>query len=155
MAEQKTIKIEDARLIFKNFAGKEGQYNEKGERNFAVVIDPESADQFAADGWNVRQRPPREEGDEPTFYIPVKVNFKNRPPRIVMITSAGRTHLDEDSVETLDWADIRLADLIIRGFEWEVNGKSGTKAYLQSLFVTIEEDELEQKYAMTDPGELD
>jgi uncharacterized lipoprotein YajG len=66
-----------------------------------------------------------------------------------MITSTARTHLNEDSVEVLDWAVIKIADLIARGYEWTVNGKTGIKAYVQSLFVTIEEDELERKYAVS------
>jgi len=64
-----------------------------------------------------------------------------------MITSRGRTTLREDDVELLDWADIRIADLIVRPYEWAVNGKTGIKAYLQSIFVTIDEDALELKYS--------
>ena len=145
--EAKTFMVEDAQIIFRNFSGKEGQYNREGDRNFAVILDPVLADRMLADGWNVRFLDPREEGEDPTPYIQVAVNFKNRPPRVVLITSASRTTLDESSVEVLDWADIKVADLIARGYEWTVNGKSGTKAYLQSLFITIEEDELERKYA--------
>jgi hypothetical protein len=65
-----------------------------------------------------------------------------------MITSAGRTPISEEMVETLDYADISLVDLIARGYEWDVNGKKGIKAYLQSMFVTIQEDPLEQKYGL-------
>jgi hypothetical protein len=149
MADQaKTFMIEDARIIFRNFSGKESQYNREGDRNFAVVLDPDTAKIMEKDGWNVKYLDSREEGEEDTPYIQVAVNFKNRPPRVVMITSTGRTHLDNDSVEVLDWADIQTADLIARGYDWVVGDKSGTKAYLQSLFVTIEEDALERKYAM-------
>lgn len=74
------------------------------------------------------------------------MNFKNRPPRVVLLTSSSRTQLDESSVEVLDYADIKTADLIARGYDWMVGDKTGTKAYLQSLFVTIEEDALEKKY---------
>jgi hypothetical protein len=148
MADQaKTFMVENATLIFRNFSGKEGQYNREGDRNFAVILDPDTAEKMLADGWNVRSLGAREEGDEDTPYIQVSVSFKNRPPRIVMITSNARTTLDEAAVEVLDWAEIRVADLIARGYEWNVNGKTGTKAYLQSLFVTIEEDALERKYA--------
>jgi hypothetical protein len=146
--DAKTFMIEDARIIFRNFSGKEGQYNREGDRNFAVVLPPETAELMIKDGWNVRVLEAREEGDEPTPYISVAVNFNNRPPRVVLLTSTTRTQLDENSVELLDWADIRTADLIARGYDWNVNGKSGTKAYLQSLFVTIEEDALERKYSI-------
>lgn len=147
----KTFMVEDATLIFRNFSGKEGKYNSEGDRNFAIILDPETADVMLKDGWNVRYLASREEGDLDTPYIQIAVNFKNRPPRVVMITSTSRTNLTDESIGVLDWADIRVADLIARGYDWEVNGKSGTKAYLQSLFVTIEEDALERKYAINQP----
>jgi hypothetical protein len=146
--EAKTFMVEDARIIFRNFSGKEGQYNREGDRNFAVVLTDDVAVQMLADGWNVRYLEAREDGDTDTPYISVAVNFNNRPPRVVLLTSTTRTQLDEHAVEVLDWADIKTADLIARGYDWSVNGKSGTKAYLQSLFVTIEEDALERKYAI-------
>ena len=146
--DAKTFMIEDAKIIFRNFSGKEGQYNREGDRNFAVILPPDIAKTMLEDGWNVRLLEAREEGDDDTPYISVAVNFNNRPPRVVLLTSTTRTQLDEASVEILDWADIRTADLIARGYDWNVNGKQGTKAYLQSLFVTIEEDALERKYSI-------
>lgn len=149
--EAKTFMVEDARLVFRNFSGKEGQYNREGDRNFAVILDHKIAKVMLKDGWNVKYLASREDGEEDTPYIQITVNFKNRPPRVVMITSTSRTNLTEDAIDVLDWADIRTADLIARAYDWSVNGKTGTKAYLQSLFVTIEEDELERKYAINDP----
>jgi hypothetical protein len=144
----KTFMVEDARLVFRNFSGKEGQYNREGDRNFSVILDPTAADKMLADGWNVKFLASREDGEPDTPYIQVAVNFSNRPPRVVMITSTARTHLNEASVSVLDWADIKVCDLIARAYDWTVNGKSGTKAYLQSMYITIEEDELERKYAV-------
>lgn len=151
--QDNTVLMEGVRIIFRNFSGKEGQYNREGDRNFAVLIDEATAEAMAADGWNIKVLKPREEDDEnapPQPYLPVSVNFKGRPPRIVQITSRGRTHLDESTVEMLDWADIINVDLIVRPYEWTVNGKSGIKAYLQALYVTIQEDPLEIKYAQSD-----
>lgn len=148
MAEEtKTFMVEDARLVFRNFSGKEGQFNREGDRNFAVILDDAAAEIMMKDGWNVKYLVSREAGEEDTPYIQVAVGFKNKPPRIVMITSTARTNLTEDSVDVLDWADIRTCDLIARAYEWTVNDKSGIKAYLQSMFITIEEDALERKYA--------
>lgn len=149
-----TVLMEDARIIFRNFAGREGIYNREGDRNFCVLLDPNTAEEMAKDGWNVKTLRPREEGDEPQPYLQVSVNFKGRPPRVVMITSRGRTTLQEDEVELLDWADILTTDMIIRPYEWVVNGKTGIKAYLQSIFVTIHEDELERKYSEIDDAPL-
>jgi len=144
-----TVLMEGVRIIFRNFSGKEGQYNREGDRNFAVLLDDKVATAMAEDNWNVKWLKPRseEEDDPPQAYLPVSVNFKGRPPRIVLITSRGRTNLDEDSIEMLDWADIINVDLIVRPYEWTVNQKSGIKAYLQSIYVTIEEDALEIKYS--------
>lgn len=148
-----TIVMEGVQILFRNFSGEEGQYNREGDRNFAVLLDEKTAHELGEDGWNVKVLKPREDQEEEDAerpYLPVSVNFKGRPPRIVMITSRGKTILGEDEVAMLDWADITNVDLIVRPYNWDVNGKTGIKAYLQSLYVTIEEDELERKYAELD-----
>jgi len=141
------ILMEDARIIFRNFAGKEGKYNREGDRNFCVLLDPDLAEALDRDGWNVKALRGREEGDPDQPYLQVSVGFKNRPPKVVMVTSRGRTTLGEDEIELLDWVDIRTVDLIIRPYNWDVSGKTGIKAYLKSIFITIDEDELDLKYA--------
>lgn len=144
--EKNTVTIEDAQLIFKNFSGIEGQFNAAGDREFSVILDAKNARLMEKDGWNIKYLKPRDEGDEPTPYLPVKVSYKNRPPTVVMMTSTARTRLDEQSIETLDWADIEKADLIVTPYHWAVGAKTGVKAYLKSLYVTVREDDLERKY---------
>lgn len=148
--DRQSFMIEDAELIFRNFEGREGLYNTKGSRNFAVKLTEDMAQKMLSDGWNVKWPKPGDEAEEDTRspYIQIQVGYKIRPPHIVMITSTARTSLTEDNVEVLDWANIETADLIAVASKWEVNGKTGIKAYLKSLFVTIEEDALERKYAM-------
>jgi hypothetical protein len=153
MAEQGTVVMEGVRIVFRNFAGKEGQYNREGDRNFAVLLDDTVANAMAEDGWNIKWLKPREDAEEDETdqaYLQVSVNYKGRPPTVALITSRGRTNLDEDTIDMLDWADITNVDLIVRPYSWEVQGKTGIKAYLKSMFVTIEEDVLERKYAEMD-----
>lgn len=138
--------LEDITIAFRNFAGKEDMYNRAGDRNFAIILDAVVADEMLRDGWNVKYLKARDEGDDPQPYIQVAVSYKNRPPKVCMVTSKGMTYLTEAEVEMLDWVDIETADATLNPYEWVVNGKTGVKAYLQTLFVKIEEDYLQLKW---------
>lgn len=149
--ERMRFKVEGAKLIFLNFSGRETMYNQPGNRNFCVVLDEKTAKAMLDDGWNVKLPKPGEADDEENTkdpYIQIAVKYKIRPPKIVLITSGGRTYLTEDMVEILDGMDFENVDLIANASYWEVGDKSGIKAYLKTMYVTVDEDDLDRKYSV-------
>lgn len=162
------LEINNARIMFRNFKGEEGQYNHKGDRNFVLVIAggmlddghtvrdvsaEEMADALRSDinrlgvGWNVKIKPPKEEGAEPFMYLPVKVKFNDRGPTVYLSSGDHTIPLNEDTVGMLDDIDIRNVDLDIRPYDDEMNGKPFRSAYLSSICVTQEIDRFAARLA--------
>ena len=157
MAQRKRrpqLLIEDATLLpgaFMNFAGEERQFNLPGNRNFHLVIPPELVEDMVADGWNVKFLKPRDEGDSETAHINVTVSYRgNRPPSLVLIKGGTQVSLDQEQAAIIDWIDIEKVDVMINPSFWEArdnSGRSGIKAYLDQIYITVRESALEQKYA--------
>ena len=140
-APRDILQIDDARIIYRNFAGRGDKFNREGDRNFAVVIpEEEMANELTNLGWNVKIKPPREDGDTPFMFLPVKVKFNGRGPNVYLKTGRNKNRLDEESIGLLDDIDIVCVNLDIRPYDWDVNGKSGRTAYLQNIEVIQDVD---------------
>ena len=81
------------------------------------------------------------------MYLPVKVKFNDRGPTVYLKTGKALNKLDEESIGILDNIDILSVDLDIRPYDWEVNGKTGRTAYLQSIHVTQQVDRFAERYS--------
>jgi hypothetical protein len=149
---RKTVYFEGVRIVFRNFSGVAGKFNEPGDRNFAVVLDEETAQAMKKDGWNIRHLKPFNEEEEPQPILKVNVKYHGRdgkptiPPRVMLITSKGKTPLDESMLAILDWADIDNVDMTVNPYNYTAQGRSGISAYLRSIYVTIRDDPFELKY---------
>lgn len=145
------LEIEDARIIYRNFAGVGNKYNREGDRNFAVIIpNEEIKEQLVEEGWNVKIKPPRDEDDSPFMFLPVKIKFNNRGPAAYVRSGDSVTRLNKDTIDMLDEIDIQSVDLDIRAYDWEVNDKTGRSAYLQAINVTQNIDRFGARYASED-----
>ena len=142
------LQIDDARIVYRNFSGLASKYNREGDRNFAIVIPTqEMADALIKKGWNVRIKPPREDGDDPFMYLPVKVKFNDKGPNAYLISANRRSALNENTIGCLDDVEINCVNLDIRPYDWVVNGKEGRTAYLQAIEVTQNIDRFAARYA--------
>lgn len=140
------LQIDDAKLIFKNFAGVGDKFN-KGDRNFSIRIDDEEiADALIKEGWNVKIKPPREEGEAPRMHLPVKVKFTEFGPNLYLKSGKAVNKLTIDTIACLDGMAIEYAELDIRPYDWEVNGKTGRTAYLQSGEIVQRMDRFAARY---------
>lgn len=140
-APRDILQIDDARIVYRNFSGTGSKFNREGDRNFAVVIpDQDMADELVNRGWNVKIKPSRDEDDAPFMFLPVKIKFNERGPKVYLQSGEKTVELDEEGIDCLDDVDILGVDLDIRPYDWEVNGKQGRTAYLQSIHVVQEID---------------
>ena len=136
-APRGVLQIDHCRLVYRNFSGIGTKFNREGERNFAIVVDnnPELIDALINNGWNVRIKPPRNEDEDPFVYLPVKIKFNDRGPKCILRSGDDQIILNEATVTELDFVDILDCYVDIRPYDWEVNGKQGRTAYLQSICV--------------------
>lgn len=141
------LQIDDAKLCYRNFSGAGSKFNREGDRNFSVIIDDEAiAEALTQEGWNVKVKPSRDEDDTPFMTLPVKVKFNDRGPTVYLVSGGVKNRLDEESIDVLDNVDIISVDLDIRPYNWEVNGKTGRTAYLQSICVVQQIDRFSNRY---------
>lgn len=155
--KRERVEINDAQLVFRNFSGTGSAYNREGDRNFAIVIpDQEICDALTndlnqyGDGWKVKIKPPKGDGDQPFMFLPVKVKFNDRGPKIWVKSDSNSydpIELDEDSVNRLDRMDIVKVDLDIRPYDGQMrNGDTFRSAYLQAMEVTQRSDRFADRY---------
>lgn len=157
------ITMRDALFQYQtNFEGRATDYKDAGEQTFNVQIcgqdicpDVGLAEALTNDGWNIKWTKPRKdatpeerEAHIPMPFLPVKLGWAFKPPTVVSIggTSGKQTQLTEQTVGMLDHLEPVKVDLIIRPVWYDVNGTTGWKAYLQTMYFTYMEDELQIEY---------
>lgn len=169
MALRQLLKFKNLTLddLFRiNFAGRVTEMNENGYKQFNLKIyDEELAAKLDADGWNIFHTKESERYGDPVAALPVEIRYhyeedlKYLNPKIYKCTArhdGGKPRpvlLTEDLIPDLEKDEIVNIDLWITPSYWKKNGKSGIKAYVDSMWVTIEEDDIRSKYDWGDDEE--
>jgi hypothetical protein len=142
------VTLENVGIIYKNFMGEKGMYNEEGERSFNIVInDPNMAEDMLNDGLNLK--PFLDEDDNVTgHHMKVKINYKGRPPRIYRVTDGGlrQVPLDVRTVGSLDSVTIEKADITLGTWVWRPSPLPNISVYCNVMYVHVIEDPLDTKY---------
>src|SRR6478735_6211020 len=91
------IELEDAQIKWNwsHFDGRADTYNEEGEYNFTLLLPRQTAADMLEEGWNVREREPYEEGDEPEFTLEVKISDKFGMPKMFLIKRGRRFPIEK------------------------------------------------------------
>lgn len=148
------LMIEDAKLLFTNFAGSPTRYNnEGGKREFSVALPLNLVEDLERDGWNVKYRKNADgEFDPERPYLGVKVSYKFRAPAIWLIAGGRKQLMTEDTVGTLDNITIKTADVVIHPSVYDVRGQQGISAYVKELYVVMDDESVSfaSKYADLD-----
>lgn len=149
-----TLQIDNARILWPNFAGAEKGYDREGDRNFTLVFDNEAlVDELIADGWNIKKRASDDPDEPPFMTMKVKLSYKERAdgsvfgPKAYLWTNGIRNELDQDSIACLDHIDRGEINMDIRPHDWEYHGKTGRTARLNVIEVFQNVDRFQERYA--------
>lgn len=145
---QNKLYIEDVELLYNNFSGREQTdpntgriVNNAGNRNISIVIPDDMVDQMVDDGWNIKIRQPREEGDEVIHYMKVNISYRFSEPDVRLYIRGQEKFLHEDTIGNLDEAEIIGLDIGVSHPSQE-----GRNGYLTDMRVTIEPNPFDLKY---------
>mgnify|MGYP000001665403 FL=1 len=86
--------------------------------------------------------------------LPIKVKFTNYGPNVYLRTGNRVNELNEESIACLDNIEIDSVNMDIRPYDWDVNGRTGRTAYLQSMEVVQRIDRFAARYANKNDEEV-
>ena len=161
MPRVEKLELENAKIMggkFKNFSGRANDYNKEGSRFIHVVIPSDKVDELVEKGWTIKTLPPREEGDEPVYFLKVNIRFVAdggvNDPKIYKGISPDNMHkVKADTVGDLDRDELENVDIVIRPYHWSRSTGEGISAYLEEMYVTIKGSRFSAKYSVKDDEE--
>lgn len=145
------IILEDARLLFPNFAGIATEFNKPGDRNSCVLIGDELAAQLAAIGWNIRIGKSTDPDVVPGKFINFTVKIDSKfPPRLWLIRQGHRPELmSPEDYNILDFARFKSVSLKINQYIWQEKPQR-VSGYLEEGFFELMPDPLRDRYFAVD-----
>jgi hypothetical protein len=123
------VEFKNAKIILPNFSGRPTHQTARGDRNFTLLLDEETANSLIKKRWPVKHV-------ENEYWVKISVGYSNRSPRVIVINSGEETELTESTINMLDTVEIDTAEVEIFPYEWVVGRRTGVKPFLSKLIVT-------------------
>jgi hypothetical protein len=148
------VELEDVEVFWSwsYFDGREGPYNAPGEYNFTIFLPESTARELLDIGWNVRERDPREEGDEPRWTLEIKISDKYGMPKAFLIKENREGVKRKFPMEKIEqFKEVRREytdqiNVIITPSRWVNGNRTGVTAYVKEFYAEIQESNLAKKY---------
>lgn len=142
---------------FSHFSGAEEGFNQAGDHNFTVILDPEHGDDLYAKGWNVKYSDAQDEGDPQERLLKIRISAKFGLPTIYFIktNAEGQTRkmLIDEAVflKQIRRDTFEKMDVIVQpapSDKWQrQDGAKGVGAYVKEMYVTMKESRIGSKYS--------
>ena len=159
------LEIENAviKWPWSHFNGAADTFNDAGDRNFTVVLNPDYARQLMLipNGWAIKEHAPREEGDEPEYTLKIKISYRFEAPRIFFLkerevfneeTQQNEMALrkfrveNEEELSDITRGTVERIDFVAKPSRWVRSGETGVTAYLSEMYVHISESKMRSQY---------
>lgn len=131
-------------LIYRNFRGEGGAYNQEGKRNFNVVIrDEEVANRLADMQFRIKQK----FNEDGAWVLKIHVNFLSKyPPEVTYVNGRKMEHIGESTAYILDKKKAECVDIRFIGSKSKKSRDEFLDAYLDSLYFVGKIDILKDKW---------
>ena len=134
---------------FSHFDGRKDTFNDEGDHNFTIILPEDQARNLLAipDGWTIKEREGREEGDPIEYTMKIKISYKYEQPQVFILKGNKRFRAAEEDLADIKRSTCERIDVIVSPSRWVNGDRSGVTAYVKEMYVQIKESRFAEQYA--------
>jgi hypothetical protein len=132
------IRINNAELIWHNFAGRKELYYRAGYKNFTLILEPSMYEKLKSQGYNIHKSSFTGDSEDEIPYLNVAVS-NTESPEIFIITPDYKYSINVDKSFILDRICLKKMNCVIHPFQWTIRDRTGIKPYLKEIEVFIDD----------------
>lgn len=153
--EGRKVRIEGADVIpaLKNFSG--NRFGPSGTKDFMIRLTDDEAAALTELGYNVFFYQTKDEEDNDIIIpeLKIRLRFDKYPPEVYTVygdVHGPITPMNGETIGELDNIRFLQCDISFTPHFWQNGNKSGTTAYLKTMYVIIPKKDFADKYGALD-----